>query len=669
MSRRLTSSLKAGILENMADPASYRPNPADIPPSPGVYRFLDKNGRVIYVGKAVNLRNRLANYFQPLDSLHPRTRKMVTTGAAVKWITVDNELEALSLEYSWIKEFAPRFNVMYRDDKSYPYLALTMGEDFPRIHITRERRRANSRYFGPYTQVWAIRETMDLLRKVFPLRSCTKGVFNRAQALGRPCLEGYIDKCAAPCVGRISIEDYRNLAEQVSAFLDGKTEPFTSHLRHEMEAAASRLDFEQAAKVRDQLRALEKVREKNTVVLDESVDADVYAFAKDDLEMIVQVFYVRAGRIRGERGWVVDTPEDSDLPEMLESFLEQIYGEYRQLNKAVAPAKSVDDVEHTPTQAIPSEILMPMMPANAPTLAAWLSEIRGKKVQIRVPKRGAKHSLMKTVAENAAQALRLHKTKRVGDLTQRSEALRELQEYLDLADAPLRIEGYDISHTQGAHQVGSMVVFEDGAPLKRAYRSFNIQSTPADSADDTKAMNEVLTRRFARLRQEQEQAQKELVSAESPGELSLRRFSYPPDLIVVDGGAPQVNAAQKALEEAGANVSVIGLAKRLEEVWLPGADFPVILPRTSPALYLLQYLRDESHRFAITAHRKKRGKTVRKSLLDTVPGLGPVRQKALLKHFGSLKRLKAAEESEIAEVTGIGEVMAKQIFQSLADSR
>ena len=653
----------------MANPASYRPNPADIPPSPGVYRFLDKNGRVIYVGKAINLRNRLANYFQPLESLHPRTRKMVTTGAAVKWITVDNELEALSLEYSWIKEFVPRFNVMYRDDKSYPYLALTMGEDYPRIHITRERRRPDSRYFGPYTQVWAIRETMDLLRKVFPLRSCTKGVFNRAQALGRPCLEGYIDKCAAPCVGRICREDYRNLAEQVSSFLDGKTEPFTSHLRHEMEQAASRLDFEQAAKLRDQLRALEKVREKNTVVLDESVDADVYALAKDDLEMIVQVFYVRAGRIRGERGWVVDTPEDSDLPEMLESFLEQVYGEYQQLNQAVVPAKSVDDVEHTPTQAIPSEILMPLMPAHAPTLAAWLSEMRGKKTQIRVPKRGAKRSLMDTVTENATQALRLHKTKRVGDLTQRSEALRELQEYLELADAPLRIEGYDISHTQGTHQVGSMVVFEDGAPLKRAYRSFNIQSTPKDSADDTKAMAEVLTRRFARLRQEEAEAQKELVSAESSAGITLRRFSYPPDLIVVDGGAPQVNAAQKTLEAVGASVSVIGLAKRLEEVWLPGAEFPVILPRTSPALYLLQYLRDESHRFAITAHRKKRGKTVRKSVLDSVPGLGPARQKALLKHFGSLKRLKEAEEGEIAEVAGIGEVMAKQIFDSLADSR
>ncbi|WP_122820492.1 excinuclease ABC subunit UvrC [Varibaculum vaginae] len=653
----------------MADPASYRPNPADIPPSPGVYRFLDENGRVIYVGKAVNLRNRLANYFQPLESLHPRTRKMVTTGAAVKWITVDNELEALSLEYSWIKEFTPRFNVMYRDDKSYPYLALTMGDEYPRIHITRERRRPNSRYFGPYTQVWAIRETMDLLRKVFPLRSCTKGVFNRAKVLGRPCLEGYIDKCSAPCVGRISPQAYRKLATQVSSFLDGKTEPFTSRIHNEMEEAASRLDFEQAAKLRDQLLALEKVREKNTVVLDESVDADVYALAKDDLEMIVQVFYVRAGRIRGERGWVVETPEESDLPEMLESFLEQVYGEYRQLNQAVAAAKSVDDVEHTPTQAIPSEILMPLIPQRAATLSAWLSEIRGKKVQIRVPKRGAKRSLMETVAANASQALRLHKTKRVGDLTQRSEALRELQEYLELADAPLRIEGYDISHTQGAHQVGSMVVFEDGAPLKRAYRSFNIHSTPADSADDTKAMNEVLKRRFARLRQEELDVQRELVSAETSGEPILRRFSYSPDLIVVDGGAPQVNAAQKALEEVGANVSVIGLAKRLEEVWLPGTEFPVIFPRTSPALYLLQYLRDESHRFAITAHRKKRGKTVRNSLLDSIPGLGPVRQKALLKHFGSLKRLREAEEGEIAEVDGIGAVMAKQIRDCLADSR
>ena len=653
----------------MADCVPYRPAPGDIPTSPGVYRFLDKNGRVIYVGKAINLRNRLANYFQPLDSLHPRTRKMVTTAVGVKWITVANELEALSLEYSWIKEFAPRFNVMFRDDKSYPYLALTMAEEYPRIHITRERKRANTCYFGPYTQVWAVRETMDLLRKAFPLRSCTKGVFNRSQALGRPCLEGYIDKCAAPCVGRISSTKYRHLAEQVRAFLDGKTEPITSQLRQEMSEAAARLDYEQAAKTRDQLRALETVREKNAVVLDESIDADVFAFAKDELEMIMQVFYVRAGRIRGERGWVVDTSENTELPEMLEAFLEQVYGEYQAMDGQIAPAMSVDDIAHTPIQAIPAQVLMPLLPAHSPVLAAWLSQIRGKKVEIKVPRRGAKYSLMQTAAENAQQSLRLHKSKRVGDLTQRSEALRQLQEYLDLPEAPLRIEGYDISHTQGTNQVGSMVVFEDGAPLKRAYRTFNIKTTPDDSSDDTKAMNEVLTRRFLRLKQEEQEAQDELNSAESPKDLKSRRFSYPPDLVVVDGGAPQVNAAHKALLEVGANVSVIGLAKRLEEVWILGSDFPVILPRTSPALYLLQYLRDESHRFAIGAHRKKRGKSVRRSALDKVPGLGKVRQKVLLQHFGSLKRLKAATIEEIAEVEGIGSAIAKQIFQSFADSR
>lgn len=650
----------------MADPQSYRPAAEEIPTQAGVYRFFDSYGRIIYVGKAKNLRNRLTNYFQPLESLHPRTRKMVTTAVGVKWVVVDNELAALSLEYAWIKEFQPRFNVMYRDDKSYPYLALTMGETYPRMHITRERKRKDSRYFGPYTQVWAIKETMDLLRRVFPLRTCTKGVFNRSQALGRPCLEGYIDKCCAPCVGRITESEYRNLALEVARFLDGGGTKTLKQLRAQMQQSAADLCFEQAAKLRDKIEALEKVLEKNTLVLDEKINADVYGVARDDLEMTIQVFYVRAGRVRGEKGWVVSGETEAETSHLLETFLEQNYGEYEAFRGRDKQApKSVDDIAYLPTDALPPQIWLPQLPANAPALQEWLSDIRGRRVQFYVPKRGHKKQLLETVNDNAAQALKLHKVRRIGDLTQRSQALRELQDYLGLADSPLRIEGYDISHTQGSYQVGSMVVFEDGMPKKNQYRQFKIRSNAPNHSDDTQAMNEVLQRRFRHLQKESAQIQAELASGQISTDSPARRFSYPPDLVVVDGGLPQVNAAQKALEQVSASVQVIGLAKRLEEVWLPGETFPIILPRTSSALFLLQYLRDEAHRFAISAHRKQRGEALKRSALDQIPGLGPARQKLLLRHFGSLKQLRQADLAQISQLKGIGEKLAQLIYQEL----
>ena len=661
----------------MADPSTYRPRPADIPTLPGVYRFLDPNGRVIYVGKAKNLRNRLSSYFHDLSALHPRTQQMVTTACAVKWVVVATEVEALTLEYSWIKEFAPRFNVMYRDDKSYPYLALTMGDVYPRMHITRERKRKGTRYFGPYTKVWAIRETMDLLLRVFPVRTCAKGAFARAQAQGRPCLLGYIDKCSAPCVGRISREDHRALAQGAAQFLAGRTGPLIRQVRSEMKDAAAGLEFERAAKLRDDLVALETVANKNAVVFDDGTNADVFALAMDELEAAVQVFHVRGGRIRGERGWVVDRLDAEEADALMEALLTQVYGDAGghtlERDGDSEEARSVDDVMHASTQSIPDNILVSAQPTNSSVLAQWLSGLRGGRVTIAVPKRGQKKALMDTVAANAAEALRLHKTKRAGDLTERSRALEEIEEYVGLESAPLRIECYDISHTQGSHQVASMVVFEDGAPRKSAYRHFTIRGPAGEGAsDDTAAMDEVLTRRFRRLLAEEagESGYDEDGVALASGPLDPdtgrpRRFSYRPDLVVVDGGLPQVNAAAEALARLGIDVPVIGLAKRLEEVWIPGEEFPVIFPRTSSGLYLLQHVRDESHRFAITAHRKKRGRAMTRSLLDDIPGLGPAKQRSLLNAFGSLAKMREASEEDLAGVKGIGAKLASTIYEAL----
>ena len=621
----------------MADPATYRPAPGSIPTDPGVYRFRDEHGRVIYVGKAKSLRSRLSSYFQDIAALHPRTQRMVRTGASVEWTVVSTEVEALQLEYSWIKEYDPRFNIKYRDDKSYPYLAVTMGEEFPRAQVLREAKRKGTRYFGPYTHAWAIRETLDLLLRVFPVRTCSKGVFKRAEQSGRPCLLGYIDKCAAPCVGRVTADEHRALAEELCDFLAGKTDRFVRRLEQQMKAAAAELDFEQAARLRDDIAALTKALEKSAVVLPDGTDADVFAIADDELEVAIQVFHVRGGRIRGQRGWVAEK-EAEDLPEVVEHLLQQVYG----------------------AEDVPREVLVPVLPPEAADMAAWLEERRGSRVALRVPQRGDKRALMATVERNAVQSLARHKVARAGDLTARSQALQELQDALGLDEAPLRIEGYDIAHVQGSDVVGSMVVFEDGVARKGEYRRFIVRGDIDGRTDDTASMHEVLTRRFARHVKERDQA------AIDPDTGEARRFAYPPNLVVVDGGAPQVAAAQRVLDELGiVDVALVGLAKRLEEVWVPGDEYPVILPRTSEALYLLQRLRDEAHRFANTFHRERRSKSMTRSALDEVPGLGATRRAALLARYGSVRNIRAATPEDLAETAGIGPALAQRIAAEL----
>jgi excinuclease ABC subunit C len=642
------------------DPQSYRPKAGDIPTQPGVYRFRDPKGRVIYVGKAINLRQRLANYFQPIPSLHPRTATMVTTAASVEWTTVNNDIEALQLEYTWIKEFDPRFNVKYRDDKSYPWLAVTVSEDFPRVMVGRGAKRKGTRYFGPYGHAWAIRETVDILLRVFPMRSCSNGVFKRSQQIGRPCLLGYIDKCTAPCVGNISAEEHREIVDDFCDFMAGHTTTFTKRIEKEMYAASEALDFEKAARLRDDLAAMQRALEKQAVVLGDGADADVIALAEDPLEVGVQIFYVRGGRIKGQRGWVADRMDDADTAGLVEHFLLQLYAD---------EAESGDAGE-----AIPREILVPALPPDHDTLEELLSDIRKAKVRIRVPQRGDKKTLQETVAKNAKQALALHKTRRASDLTTRNRALEEIQEALELDEVPLRIECYDISHLQGTEIVASMVVFEDGLARKSEYRRFIIKGQ--DGSDDVKAMHEVITRRFKRLLDEQSTS---IVSTEVEGPSGPmlvdpetgrpRKFAYAPGLVVVDGGAPQVAAAQRALAELGVNdIPVVGLAKRLEEVWVPQEEDPVILPRSSEGLYLLQRIRDEAHRFAISHHRGRRSKSMVESLLDDVPGLGEVRRKTLMKHFGSLKKLRTATVEEIAQVPGIGPGTATAIKTAVDQS-
>ena len=647
----------------MANPSSYRPKPGDIPIDPGVYRFRDKDGRVIYVGKAKSLRSRLSSYFQDITALHPRTRTMVTTGASVEWTVVRNEVEALQLEYSWIKEFDPRFNVKYRDDKSYPYLAVTMGEEFPRAQVMRGAKRKGTRYFGPYAHAWAIRETLDQLLRVFPIRTCSSGVFKRAGQVGRPCLLGYIEKCSAPCVGDVSAEEHREIAEEFCDFMDGNTTRFVKRLEQQMNQASADLDYETAARRRDDIMALRKSLEHSAVVLGDSTDTDVFGMADDDLEAAVQVFHVRGGRVRGQRGWVVDKEAEGDvgLADVVERLLQQVYGEES-------------------GQGLPREVLVPVLPTDADAMSEWLTERRGAQVSLRVPQRGDKKTLMETVTRNATQSLARHKVARAGDLTARSKALEELQEYLDLGQAPLRIECYDISHVQGTNVVAGMVVFEDGLPRKGEYRKFLVRGTPTESGelrlDDTAAMNEVLTRRFKRYLSDRQDAgdvelgdvdDEEMTSGpidETTGR--PRRFAYPPQLVVVDGGKPQVTAAVRALRALGIDdIPVVGLAKRLEEVWVEGDDFPVILPRTSEGLYLLQRVRDEAHRFAISFHRQRRSKSMTVSALDEIPGLGEVKRKALLKKFGSVKKIRAATTAEIEQVEGIGPRLAQAISSRL----
>jgi excinuclease ABC subunit C len=641
----------------VADPSSYRPGPGEIPLDAGVYRFRDADGRVIYVGKAKSLRPRLSSYFQDLSALHPRTRSMVTTGASVEWTVVSNEVEALQLEYSWIKEFDPRFNVKYRDDKSYPYLAVTMGEQYPRAQVMRGAKRRGTRYFGPYAHAWAIRETLDQLLRVFPLRTCSSGVFRRAGQVGRPCLLGYIDKCSAPCVDKVSEEAHRVIAEDFCDFMAGNTGKFVKRLEARMAAAASELDYEQAARMRDDIGALTRALEKSAVVLADATDADVFALADDELEAAVQVFHVRGGRVRGQRGWVVELgyEDTADLSSVVEHLLQQVYG-------GESP------------EGVPREVLVPVLPPDPVHMGAWLTRLRGAQVDLRVPRRGDKRALMETVRRNAEQSLARHKVTRAGDLTARSVALQELQNGLDLISAPLRIECFDVSHVQGTNVVASMVVFEDGLPRKAEYRRFIVRGAVGQQGevnpqiDDTAAMHEVLTRRFKRYLDDRADASDIEGLAIDPDTGKPRRFAYPPNLVVVDGGLPQVNAARSALAELGIDdVALVGLAKRLEEVWLPGQAFPMILPRTSEGLYLLQRVRDEAHRFAIAFHRQRRSKAMTTSVLDAIPGLGEVRRKALLRHFGSVKRIKEASRDQIREVPGIGAALAETIHATLHD--
>jgi excinuclease ABC subunit C len=628
---------------------SYRPAPGSIPESPGVYRFRDAGGRVIYVGKAKSLRQRLNSYFADFAGLHPRTQTMLATAAGVDWTVVHTEVEALQLEYSWIKEFDPRFNVKYRDDKSYPYLAVTMGEEFPRVQVMRGAKRKGTRYFGPYSHAWAIRETVDLLLRVFPMRTCSAGVFKRAGQIGRPCLLGYIGKCSAPCVGRVDADEHRTIAEDFCDFMAGNTGRFIRRLEREMREAADAEEYERAARLRDDVQALQRALERQAVVLGDGTDCDVIALAEDQLEASVQVFYVRGGRIRGQRGWVVDKVEEAGPGELVEQFLLQMYG------------------EATP-EALPREVLVAARPPDAEAVAELLTEQRGARVEVRVPQRGDKKALMETVERNAKESLVQHKLRRASDLTARSKALQEIADALDLDQAPLRIECYDVSHIQGSDVVASMVVFEDGLARKSEYRRFAIRGTAGQG--DVASIHEVISRRFRRYLEERS-ATGEL-GGEPVGEPidpetgKPRKFAYPPNLVVVDGGPAQAAAARRALDELGVDdVSVCGLAKRLEEVWLPGDDQPVILPRSSEGLYLLQRVRDEAHRFAITYHRAKRSKAITESALDEVPGLGPARKQALLRHFGSVKRLKAAAAEEIREVPGIGPATADAIVSAL----
>jgi excinuclease ABC subunit C len=645
----------------VTDPHSYRPAPGEIPESPGVYRFRDERGRVIYVGKAKSLRQRLNQYFADFTTLHPRTQAMVTTAARVDWTVVGTEVEALQLEYSWIKEFDPRFNVRYRDDKSYPYLAVTLDEEFPRVMVMRGAKRKGVKYFGPYSHAWAIRDTVDTLLRVFPVRTCSKGVFQRAGQIGRPCLLGYIGKCSAPCVKRVTVAEHRALAEDFCDFMSGHTARFIKQLSADMKQAAVEEEYERAARLRDDIKALERALEKQSVVLGDGTDCDVIALAQDQLEAAVQIFYVRDGRIRGQRGWVLEKVEETTTATLVEHFLGQFYGE--------------DSNKETVNAGIPREVLVPELPPDTGTMTQWLSGRRGGPVSLRVPQRGDKKTLAQTVERNAMQALALHKTRRASDLTTRSQALHEIQDALALDDAPLRIECYDVSNLQGTNVVASMVVFEDGLARKSEYRRFSIKGD--DGTDDISAIREVITRRFRRY----------LAEREETGELDMlgdpavhddqnhfseqtvataKKFAYPPNLVVVDGARGQAEAAAAALAELGIDdVAVCGLAKRLEEVWLPGEEYPLILSRSSEGLYLLQRVRDEAHRFAITYHRSKRGKAATASVLDGIPGLGPARRAALLKKFGSVKALSAASAEEIATVPGVGPRLAETIKKAL----
>jgi excinuclease ABC subunit C len=642
---------------------SPRPKPEAIPDHPGVYLFRDRDGRVIYVGKAISLRKRTASYFQPMRNLHPRTAAMVEGSASLEWVLVQSEVEALQLEYNLIKQHRPRYNVRYRDDKSYPWLAVPLADEIPRPRVERGPRRKGTRYFGPYAHAYAIRETLDLLLRTFPMRTCSKGVFDRHRRLGRPCILYDIHKCSGPCVGNISPEDHRRIVEDFVAFMDGRTRPTLQRLEAEMRQAAEQLNFELAARLRDQLASVRKAMERQQMVSSTPEDFDIAAFAEDDLEAAVQVFFVRRGRVVGRRGFVVDKVEALDTPALAATFVQQLYGD------------RADEV--------PREIFLPVEPEGAEALREWLAGLRGRPVDFRVPRRGEKRALLETVAANAREAFATHKLKRASDFDARARGLKELQEALDLPEAPLRIECYDISNLQGSQVVGSMVVFEDGLPRKSEYRRFEVRSV--EGQDDVASLREVLTRRLARLASERDEPEEAEGSGEpqggapvhregsrepqggAPVELGRRKkFAYPPNLIVVDGGRPQLAAALDAVRaSASPDLAVVSLAKRMEEVYVPGTPDPVVIPRTSEALYLLQRVRDEAHRFAITYHRKLRDRSMTRSVLDGIPGVGETRRRQLVRHFGSARRAAQASLEELEQVPGLGPQLAKVVYDHL----
>jgi excinuclease ABC subunit C len=616
-----------------ADAIAWRPKQGEIPTAPGVYRFRDARGRVLYVGKAINLRQRLSNYFQPMRNMHQRTRAMVLTATGVEWTVVGSDREALDLEYAWIKEFTPPFNVKFRDDKTYPYMVMTLADEAPRVMVTRNRRIPGAKYFGPYPKIWAVRDTIELMVRAFPIRTCSDSSYKRAMQTGRPCFPGQIGRCGGPCSGRVSVEEHREIVNDFVAFMTHPDRAIVRLLEREMKAAAAAFEYERAAKIRDRLQALENVLERSAVVLPEdTIDTDVFGIEYDELAAAVQQFAVRGGRISGTRSWVVDTELDLPLGELVEAVLLSAYE----------------------TEQPPREIVVPRLPDDAPALEAWLSDRRTKgSVVLRAAQRGDKAAILQTATINAKQALGLYKMRRSGDYVARTQALTDIQEALGLDDAPLRIECYDVSHLGGTNIVASMVVFEDGLPLKNSYRKFAIK----EYADDLEAISQVLRRRLARLEEDE--------ADQDDGATSRKRFAYRPGLILVDGGEPQVNAAAAVLAELGIrDIPVAGIAKRLEEVWLPGEPFPVILPRNSEALFLIQRLRDEAHRFAITFQRQKRKNDI-SSVLSEIPGLGPARVKVLLAHFGSVARLRGASVDDIGEVRGVGPSLAAAIVAKL----
>lgn len=613
-----------------------RPPPGSIPDAPGSYQFKDSRGRVIYVGKARSLRQRLSSYFQNPASLPPRTAQMVETAESVEWIQVRNDVEALMLEYSLIKQHQPRFNVRLRDDKSYPFLAVTLDDDWPRAMVMRGRKRKGTRYFGPYAHAYAIRETLDLLLRTFPVRTCSDNKLLRHQRSGRPCLLFHIEKCSGPCVGEVSKEDYDRLVAELVEFLDGETDPVIRRLEKEMAAAAADLEFERAARLRDRLAAVRKAVEKQQMVADRAEDLDVIGLAGDELEASVQVFYVRRGRVVGRKGFVLDRSEDLSSGELVDRVLEGLYSE-------------------EPPMGVPKQVLVCDESADRALHEAWLSGLRGSTVTIRVPRRGDKRALLETVVENAKEELARHRLRRAADHNSRARALNELQKALGLPEAPLRIECYDMSHIQGSDYVGSMVVFEDGLPRKSDYRRFKIRGVAGN--DDFAAMEEVVSRRLSAYLRERDRP-----VGEGSG-----RFSYPPQLLLVDGGKGQLGVAVRVLEELGLDeeIPVAALAKRFEEVYLPGREEPVRIPRQSEALYLLQRVRDEAHRFAVSYHREVRGKRMTASVLDGIPGLGPARKKRLVKELGGVNAVKRASLEELHGLSWLPDRVAEAIHERL----